>query len=288
MKDFIISTDSTADLPISYIEDNKILIHPLNYIVDDIEYVSDILEFPTKDFYKSMRDGKKPTTCASNPEYIRKLMKKKIDEGYDILHISFSSALSSSYSNAVLSANTLMEEIPDANIVVVDSLSATVGQGLVVYKAVQLKKAGKSIDEIATWINENRQRIIHQFIVDDLFHLVRGGRLSKTTAFIGTALHIQPLLKVDNEGRLYNIGKIRGRKKALKILVDNIKENTKGIEIDTVFISHADCIEDAELVAENIKNMYFIENIMISEISPTIGAHTGAGAVVVAYLGDER
>lgn len=288
MKDFIISTDSTADLPISYIEDNKILIQPLNYIVDDIEYVSDILEFPTKDFYKSMRDGKKPTTCASNPEYIRKLMKKKIDEGYDILHISFSSALSSSYSNAVLSANTLMEEIPDANIVVVDSLSATVGQGLVVYKAVQLKKAGKSIDEIATWINENRQRIIHQFIVDDLFHLVRGGRLSKTTAFIGTALHIQPLLKVDNEGRLYNIGKIRGRKKALKILVDNIKENTKGIEIDTVFISHADCIEDAELVAENIKNMYFIENITISEISPTIGAHTGAGAVVVAYFGDER
>ena len=288
MKDFIISTDSTADLPLSYIEGNNLLIHPLHYIVDDIEYGTDIVELSPTDFYNSMRNEKMPTTCASNPEHIENLMKKKIEEGYDILHISFSSALSCSYSNAVLSANKLMEEIPDAKIIVVDSLSATVGQGLMVYKAVQLKKNGKSIDEIATWINENRQRLIHQFIVDDLFHLVRGGRLSKSTAIIGTALHIQTLLKVDREGKLSNIGKIRGRKKALKILVDNIKENTKGICIDTVFISHADCVEDAEFVAERIKNMYNIENIMISEISPTIGAHTGAGAVVVTYLANER
>ena len=288
MRDFIISTDSTADLPKSYLEENKIAIHPLHYTVDDIEYGMDLTELSPTDFYKSMRNGKLPTTSATNPEFITKLMKEQVSREYDILHISFSSALSSSHNNAVVCSKNIMDKFPDTKIIVVDSLCVTVGQGLMVDKAVQLKNQGKTMEEIAVWIKENRQHFVHQFIVDDLFHLVRGGRLSKSTAVIGTALRIQPLIHVDENGKLANIGKIRGRKKGLNALADNIEEKAKGFELNKVFISHADCIDDAYYVADRIKNKYKIENIMISDISPTIGAHTGAGAVVAAYLGKER
>ena len=288
MKDFIISTDSTADLPKSYLEENKIAIHPLHYTVDDIEYGMDLSELSPVEFYRSMRNGKLPTTSATNPEFITKLMKEQVHRGYDILHIGFSSALSSSYNNAVVSSQNIMDEIPDANIIVFDSLCATVGQGIMVDKAVQLKNQGKTMEQIAVWLKENRQHFVHQFLVDDLFHLVRGGRLSKSTAVIGTALHIQPLIHVDENGKLANIGKIRGRKKGLNALADNIKEKAKGFELEKVFISHADCIEDAIYVADRIKKIYKIENVMINDISPTIGAHTGVGAVIVAYFGDKR
>ena len=288
MKDFIISTDSTADLPQSYLKENNIALHPLYYIVGGKEYGFGISELSPKDFYESMRNGKMPTTSSSNPEYITNLMKKQIGRGYDILHISFSSGLSCSYNNAAVCARNVMEEVPNANILVVDSLCATVGQGLIVHRAVQLKKQGKTMEEIAEWIKENRQHIVHQFIVDDLFHLVRGGRLSKSTAFFGTALRIQPLLYLDHKGRISNIGKVRGRKKALNTLADNIEEKIKGFELDTVFISHGDCIEDAIYLADRIKNKYGIENIMVNDICPTIGAHTGLGTVVVSYFGNER
>jgi len=288
MKDFIISTDSTADLPQSYIKENNIALHPLYYILDEKEYGFGISELSPKDFYESMRNGKMPTTSSSNPEYITKLMKKQVGRGYDILHISFSSGLSCSYNNAAVCARNVMEEVPNANILVVDSLCATVGQGLIVHRAVQLKKQGKTMEEIAEWIKENRQHIVHQFIVDDLFHLVRGGRLSKSTAFFGTALRIQPLLHLDHKGNISNTGKVRGRKKALNTLADNIEEKIKGFELDTVFISHGDCIEDAIYLADRIKNKYGIENIMVNDICPTIGAHTGLGTVVVSYFGNER
>ena len=287
MRDFIISTDSTADLPESYLKENNISVHPLYYIIDRKEYIPGVIDIPVKDFYQNMKNGIMPTTSASNPKNIMENMQKHIDEGYDILHISFSSGLSSSYNNAAICAKNIMEECKDANIIVIDSLSGTLGQGLLVYKAVQMKKQKKTMEEIAQWIEENKNNVIHEFIVDDLFHLVRGGRISQSKALIGTMLHIQPLLNLDNEGKISSIGKIRGRKKALNTLADNIKKKVKCNELEEVFISHGDCIEDAEYLAEIIKNKYDVKNIIINDICPTIGAHTGQGAVAVVYLGRE-
>ncbi len=288
MRDFIISTDSTVDLPESYLKENNIVIHPLYYIIDEKEYGFGISELTLQDFYKSMKSGKMPTTSGSKPQYITKLMKEQINKGYDILHISFSSELSCSYNNAAICARNIMEEMHNANILVIDSLCATAGQGLMVYKAIQLKKQGKTMEEIADWIKENRKYFVHQVIVNDLFHLARGGRIPKSTAIAGRVLRIQTLLHLNKEGKLSNIGKIRGRKKALKILVDNIEEKTVGLKLDTVFISHSDCIIDAVDLADRINNKYRVSNIMINDMCPTISAHTGLDALVVSYLGNDR
>lgn len=288
MRNFIISTDSTGDLPSSYLKENNISIHPLYYILDGEEYIPGVKDMPVKDFYQALKNGKMPTTSAANPENVMDKMKEQVEKGYDILHISFSSGLSSSYNTTQICAESVMEEFPESKIIVVDSLSGTVGQGFLVMKAVDMKKQGKTIDEIATWLNENKKHIIHEFIVSDLNHLFRGGRLSKTQAFVGTMLNIQPILHMDDEGKLANIGKVRGRKKALHVLADNIEKNADIKNLKEVFISHGDCIEDAQYLADRIKHKYGIENIMIQDICPTIGAHTAQGTVVVAYFGDKR
>lgn len=288
MRNFIISTDSTGDLPSSYLEENNILVHPLYYIVDGEEYIPGVKDMPIKDFYQALKNGKMPTTSAANPENVMEKMKEQVKKGYDILHISFSSGLSSSYNTTEICAESVMEEFPESKIIVVDSLSGTVGQGFLVMKAVEMKRQGKTIDEIASWLNENKKRVIHEFIVSDLNHLFRGGRLSKTKALLGTMLNIQPILHMDDEGKLANIVKVRGRKKALHVLADNIEKNSDVKNLKEIFISHGDCIEDARYLADRIKNKYGIENIMIQDICPTIGAHTAQGTVVVAYFGEKR
>lgn len=288
MRNFIISTDSTGDLPSSYLEENNILVHPLYYIVDGEEYIPGVKDMPIKDFYQALKNGKMPTTSAANPENVMEKMKEQVKKGYDILHISFSSGLSSSYNTTEICAESVMEEFPESKIIVVDSLSGTVGQGFLVMKAVEMKRQGKTIDEIASWLNENKKRVIHEFIVSDLNHLFRGGRLSKTQALLGTMLNIQPILHMDDEGKLANIVKVRGRKKALHVLADNIEKNSDVKNLKEIFISHGDCIEDARYLADRIKHKYGIENIMIEDICPTIGAHTAQGTVVVAYFGDKR
>lgn len=288
MKKFIISTDSTEDLPETYLKENNISIHPLYYIIEDKEYIPGVDDMPVKDFYKALKEGKMPTTSASNPINIIAQFQKEINEGNDILHLSFSSGLSSSYNNAKICAQKIMEEEPNSKIVVVDTLSGTVGQGILLMKAVEMKKAGKTIDEIAQWINDNKKHVIHEFTVSDLNHLFRGGRLSRASAIVGTMLNIQPILHMDDEGKLAAIGKVRGRKKALCALVDNIENKTDITTLKQVLISHGDCIEDANYVADKIKQKYQIKDITIENICPTIGAHTAQGAVVVAYMGNNR
>ena len=287
MRNFIISTDSTGDLPKEYLKENNILIHPLYYIVDEIEYIPGVKDMPVKDFYQALKDGKMPTTSASNPKNIITKMREAVENGYDVLHISFSSGLSSSYNNTKMCSEEIKEEFPGVKIIVIDSLSGTVGQGLLVMKAVDMKKQGKTIDEIATWINENKKHVIHEFIVSDLNHLFRGGRLSKTQALLGTMLNINPILCMDDEGKLANIEKVRGRKKALHTLIDNMEKNTDVKNLKEVLISHGDCIEDAQYLADKIKSKYGIENIIIEDICPTIGAHTAQGAVTLIYFGQK-
>lgn len=288
MKEFIISTDSVADLTKDYIQLNKIDIHSLDYILEGKEYTFEDEVISAEMFYNSMRNSNLPTTSASNPYRIKNQMKDRLINGYDILHISFSSALSSSYNNAVICANELMEEIEGSSIIVIDSLSATAGLGIIVDHAISMKKDGKKIQEVAEWIENNKCKVIHQFIVKNLFHLVRGGRLTKTKAFIGTQLKIRPILTLNNLGEIV-IGKNeRGHKKALNSLVANIYNNTDNHSINTIRISHADAVKDAEYMANRIREKYETKKVLISEINPTIGAHLGADSIVIAYLGIKR
>ena len=287
MKDFIISTDSTADLPAEYIKEHNLFIHPLYYNLDGEIYGGD-KDLTPEVFYERMRNGLMPTTMATNPDFINNAYKKQLEAGLDILHISFSSALSGSHSNASVAAREIMDEYPDAKIVVIDSLCASMGQGLLVHYAVMMKEAGKSMDEIVAWVNENKLHLCHQFTVDDLHHLQRGGRVSKAAAIIGTLINVKPVLHVDNEGKLTPLSNVRGRKKALTTLVDNMANKIEGYKNDVVFISHGDCLEDAQFVADLIKERFGITNFIINYVCPTIGAHSGPGTVALFFMGNER
>ena len=240
-------------------------------------------------FYQRMRDGEMPTTMASNPEDSKDLFEARIKEGYDIIHIAFSSGLSSTCQNAVIAANELSEDYPDAKITVIDSLCASMGEGLLVYKAIEYKKAGHSYDETVAYINELVPHLSHRFTVDSLFHLHRGGRVSKATAIIGTLVGIKPLLHVDDTGHLVSVGKTRGRKKALASLVESMIQTMGNRLNDTIMISHGDALEDAEYVASLIKEKISeVKNVIINYICPTIGAHAGPGTIALFFEAETR
>ena len=285
---FLISTESTADLPERLINTYQIMIHPLYYIMDNITYGQDVPFLDPAEFYTRLKAGSMPTTSASNPEAIREQMLEAVKAGYDILHIAFSSGLSSSYQNTLIAVDDIRSEYPDANIIVIDSLAASAGQGLLVHKAVMMKESGKSMEEIAAYLLENRLHVVHSITVDDLFHLYRGGRLSKTSALLGSALKIKPLIHVNEGGCLINVGKVRNRQKALNTIADEMKENIEGYQQDLVYISHSNCYEDAKYLAERINALYGIDNIIITDMTPVIGSHTGTGCVALFYLGKNR
>ena len=291
MRDFVIITETTADLPASYIEENGLIIAPLYYQIGDTVYGEE-KHMELKEFFDAMRNGAAPTTSASNPDTLRKLYIEIIESGKDILHLAFSSGLSCSYNNASFVANDISEEYPDAKITVIDTLCASLGQGLIVNSAVQMKKQGKSIDEIAAWVESKKLNLCHQFTVDDLIYLYRGGRLKKSSAILGTIINIKPVLHVDNEGHLVPLTKVRGRKKSLNALVDNMVAALEGYDYDFenewVYISHGDCQEDAEYVKAQIEERIGVKNFMINYLSPTIGSHSGPGTVALFHYGKAR
>ena len=220
---FQIITDSNSDLPLEYLEKNKVGILYLGYTMSGITYGSD-KSMPEKEFYAAMRAGELPTTSGINFDQAKEMFSALAEKGQDILHIAFSSALSSSYSAASAAAEEVAAEYPERKILVVDSLCCSLGEGLLVHKLVQLRNEGKSVEEAAQWAEKNKLHVCHNFTVDDLFHLHRGGRVSKTTAVLGTLINMKPVLHVDNEGRLVAVGKVRGRKNSLKALVDNMEK----------------------------------------------------------------
>lgn len=289
MSDFIITTDTTSDLPESYIKDHNIEIHPLYYNLDGVIYGGDI-KLPPEEFYIKMRAGQMPTTMAVNPETSKDIFRKYLDQGLDILHIGFSSALSGSFNSAMIAANELKEMYPDRKIILIDSLSASLGEGLLVHKAVMLKESGKSLEETASWIEENKLHLCHLFTVSDLFHLQRGGRVSKATAIIGTMINVKPILHVDNEGKLIPLQNVRGRKRSLTTLVDTMEKQIKGYEKqnDIIFISHGDSLEDAQYLASLIKSRFGIQSFLIDYVCPTIGSHSGPGTIALFFMGAER
>ena len=290
MKEFVIVTDTTTDLPREYVEKHHLYMMSLPYTLEGTSYTWE-KPMPVKDFYDKMRAGSLPTTSQANPEEAALLYESILkDNDVDILHIAFSSGLCGSFNSCRIAAADVCEKYPDHRIVVVDSLAATLGQGLLVYKAVQLKEAGKSLDEVAAWVEENKYHLVHNFTVDDLFHLHRGGRLSKTAAIVGTMINLKPVLHVDDEGHLVMLSKVRGRKKSLIGLVDCMEKQLGDWKDknDIIFISHGDCPEDAQFVADLIKERFGYENFMIDYIGATIGAHSGPGTVALFYLGDHR
>ncbi|MDE6607185.1 MAG: DegV family protein [Lachnospiraceae bacterium] len=293
MYDFKIITDTTTDLPMTYIEKNNIGLMYLNCIIEGKTYGKDNMqELDLKSFYKGMREGKMPTTSQINPEEAKAEFEKYVETEKEILCLAFSSGLSGSYNSMRIAAEEVMEEHPECKIRVIDSLCASLGEGLFVHQAVEQRRAGKTMKETAKWLTEHIQNIVHVFTVDDLFHLYRGGRVSKTSAVIGTVAAIKPVLHVDYEGHLIPIMKKRGRKKALNCLVDYMEEkqgsfledNRKG----TVFISHSDALEDAEYVRDEIKKRFGIENFVINMIGPVIGSHTGTGTIALFFMGESR
>ena len=289
MSEYVITTDNNSDLPEKYLKDHGVGCMYLSYSMDGKNYTHGNF-LPEHEFYEAMRNGSMPTTAQVNPENAKALLEPYLKEGKDILHIAFSSGLSGTYNSSRIAAEELMEEYPDRKIIVVDSLSASLGQGLLVWLAQQKKELGQTLEDVADWVEKNKLKMVHLFTVDDLNHLYRGGRVSRTTAIVGSMLNIKPVLHVDNEGKLTAIGKVRGRKKALQELVKLMDEKigSFGADCDTIFISHGDCEQDAQYVAEKVKEKYNIKNIIINQVGATIGAHSGPGTMALFFVGDVR
>lgn len=289
MSEYVITTDNNSDLPEEYMKEHGVGCTYLSYEMDGTNYTHENF-LPVGEFYDRMRKGAMPTTAQVNPESARRLMEPYLKEGKDVLHIAFSSGLSGTYNSSRIAAEELMEEYPERKIQVIDSLGASLGQGLLVYLAQQKKEAGEGFDTVGAWVEENKKHMVHLFTVDDLNHLYRGGRISRTTAVVGGMLNIKPVLHVDEEGKLVSIGKVRGRKKALLELVRLMDEKIGSFRdsCDTVFVSHGDCLEDAEYVIQKVKEKYPVKNVIINPVCATIGAHSGPGTIALFFAGDQK
>lgn len=292
MSEYVIVTDSSADLSAELVEQLELSILPLAFILKGKTYrdYPDRREMPIGAIYTSLREGEMVTTAAINVAEYQAHLEPILAAGKDVLVLAFSSGLSTTCNSARIAAQELSEAYPERKILVVDTLCASLGQGLLVWYAARMRQSGKSIEEVRDWAEANKLHLCHWFTVDDLHFLKRGGRVSAATAVVGTMLQIKPVLHVDNEGHLINMAKARGRKAALKALVDHMEQTAIDPAGQTVFISHGDCLEDAQFVAQEVSQRFGIplERIVLNEIGPVIGAHAGPGTVALFFLGKER
>lgn len=290
MNDYKIVTESTADLTPELIERFGITVIPMSFNIGGKEYLNypDGRELSQKNFYNLIREGKMSTTSAVNITQFEECFIPILESGSDILYIAFSSGLSSTYNTAVIVAEQLKEKFPQRKILIADSLTASMGEGLLVCRAAQLRQEGMEINQLCNWVKKECLHLCGWFTVDDLMHLYRGGRLSAMSARIGTVMSIKPVLHVDDEGHLVAMMKVRGRKQAIEALLEKAKELSVDIENNMVFISHADCIEAAQGLAEAIKAQLNPAEIVIGDIGPVIGSHTGPGAVALFFFGSKR
>ncbi len=287
MRDYVITVNSTVDLPKEWLEERRVPVVPLKYTIDGETY-TDMEGLTGKEFFAKLREGKMSTTSQVNPEEAADMLEPFLKEGKDILHLGFSSGLSGTLNSMKIAGEMLEEKYPEAKVIVIDTLCACLGEALLLYKALQQKEKGMNIDELAQWVEENKLHICHDVTVDDLNHLHRGGRVSKTTAVLGTLVQIKPIIHMDDNGKLQVIGKERGRKKSLNKIVDMAVEQSKGWDNDIIMITHGDCIEDAEYVAKLVREKMGIDNILINNIGTVIGSHTGPGVVAVFCMGNKR
>jgi len=290
MSNYVIVTDSCIDLPLELIKKLDIVVIPLTVIISGKEYknYADERDITFKDFYQLLRNEEVPTTSQLSPSDFFNVFEPILKQGKDILSISFSSALSGTYQSAIIARNELLKEYPDRQIKTLDSLCASMGQGLLLTYAADMQISGKSLDEVASWVESNKQSICHLFTVSDLNHLKRGGRLSAGKAFIGTLIQLKPLLHVDSNGKLVPIAKARGRKIAMNQMVDRLVQTITNPADQLIYISHGDCLDDALYVKEQILKQIDVKAVMINYIGPVIGAHSGLGTLALFYIGKER
>ena len=290
MADFVILTDSSADLGADMVRQLDIEVLPLSFTINQKTYQNypDNREMDPHAFYEMLRQGQVATTAAVNVAQYTDALEPLLQAGKDVLVLAFSSGLSTTYNSSRIAVTELQEKYPERKVYTVDTLCASLGQGLIVYLAAKEREKGKTIEQVRDWVEENKLHLCHQFTVDDLHFLKRGGRISATTAVVGSMLQIKPVLHVDDEGHLINIGKARGRQASLKALVDKMEKTAIDPAQQIVFISHGDCPEDAQTVEKMMKERLGVKAVYTNYIGPVIGAHSGPGTLAIFYVGSER
>lgn len=285
----VIIIDSCSDLPKGYVKENNVPIMPMTYNFKGKDWTDDFGEsLSYKEFYREVRAGEMSSTSQINVYRYSEEFKKHVKDGKSIICICFSSALSGSYNNAMMAKEMVLEEFTEADITVIDSRCASMGEGLLDYYAIEMLKAGHTKEEIVSWVEENKLKLNHWFTVDDLNHLKRGGRVSSTAAVIGTLLEIKPVLHVDDEGRLMPVTKVKGRKKSIKMLAQMLDERIVNPEEQVIFISHGDCEEEAENLKNMILERHKVKDVMINPIGPVVGSHSGPGTMALFFMGEKR
>ena len=282
-----IITDSCCDFTKEMYEKLSLVVAPLMVNFRGQTY-PDRNDESLKDMYAGLRAGEVATTSAANPEQWQELMEPYLQKGEDLLVLAFSSGLSTTYQSACMAAEELKSSYPDRTISVVDSLCASLGEGLLAYYACRKRDEGLSLQELTQWLLDNRLHLCHWFTVDDLMYLKRGGRVSAATAIMGTMLSIKPVLHVDNEGHLINVGKARGRKASIQAMARKVAELGGGYDNATMFISHGDCLEDAEYLAGLLREQYGVKEVYINYVGAVIGSHSGPGTLVLFFMGEHR
>ncbi len=285
-----IVTDSCANLTDEQISEYGVEILSLKYYVGETGYDSYIKgeKIDYSEAYRILREKGKITTSLANRNDCDKTILPLLEEGNDVLVLAFSSGLSGTYQNIVNSAEDYREMFPDRKIIVVDTLCASMGEGLLVHYAVKMKNEGKSMEEVAEWAENNKLKLCHVFTLDDLFFLKRGGRLSGTSAVVGSLMGIKPLMYVANDGKLYVTGKARGRKAAINHLIDSVGEKGVDIENQDIYIVHGDCEDEAKIIGEAVKERYGVKNVVYNCLDPVIVSHSGPGTLAIFFLGKER
>lgn len=288
---FEIVTDSSCNLTEDTIDQLGIHILPLRFMVDGRQYQSYLRGRRTDlgQFYDMMREGKEITTSLPCLSHAETLLRDLLSKGRDVLYVGFSSGLSGTYDAISSLCSRLADEYPACRVVTCDTLAASGGQGLLVWHAAQRAIAGESIQEVSEWLESNKLKLAHWFTVDDLMFLLRGGRVSRTSAYAGTLLNVKPVMHVSDEGRLVPLEKVRGRRKSLKSLVDHMEKTAQQPVADqVVFINHGDCLGDAELLADMIRSRFGVRDIVINYVDPVIGAHSGPGTMALFFMADSR
>ena len=282
-----IVTDTCCDFPQEMYKELDLAVVSLTVTYNGTDY-NTYTEQWLKEMFDGLRKGADAKTCAVNPEGWRSVIEPELKQGKDVLVMAFSSGLSTTYQSAVIAAEELKEEYPERTIHVVDTLCASLGQGLLVYYACQKRDEGLSLQELTQWVEDNKLHLCHWVTVDDLMYLKRGGRVSATTALMGSMLQIKPIIHVDDAGKLINVGKARGRKASLDTVVNKMVETQIPGANDTVFICHGDCLEDAQYVEKVLKEQHGVKNVFIYYVGAVIGSHSGPGTIALFFLGEKR
>jgi len=284
---YTIITDTCCDLTQQMYKDLQLEVVPLTLNYRGKAH-NQFPESFIQEMYAGLRAGEVATTAAANPEDWAKVIRPVLEKGEDALVMVFSSGLSTTYQSAVIASQDLTEEFPDRKVLVTDTLCASMGQGLLVWYACKKRDAGMPLEELHTWCEENKLKLCHWFTVDDLMYLKRGGRVSAATALLGTMLQIKPVLHVDDEGHLISVSKARGRKASIQALMEKAQQLGLPGENDTMFISHGDCIEDAQYLASLLKEKLGVKEVILNYVGAVIGSHSGPGTLALFFLGEHR